>query len=331
MINTTDITAGLMSNQLTVWIALGLLFVAVVILIMGLASVVPRGDVKKRLASEGEGAALAQLPDKLRTDQSTTLWAKLVREVEKRGLDLTDDTSVKMADTLTLAGFDQPYAQNVFTLARAIGAIMLPLLLVVYFAAGDSWPSRNNLTFLLLAAAFGGLHLPGRLVASRAGNRAEEILNGFPDALDLMLVCLEAGLGIDATFNRVGASITRSHPLMARLLAQVSLELRAGRSREAALRQLAKRSGVPEIATFTTLIIQSDKLGASIAQALRVYASEMREARRMRAEEKAHRIPVLLSVPLVGFLLPTMIAVLMLPAAIKMKGQFSAASTVSQQ
>ena len=144
-----------------------------------------------------------------------------------------------------------------------------------------------------------------------------------------MLVCLEAGLGIDAAFSRVGAEITTSHPLLARLFAQVSLELRAGRSRETALRQLARKSGVAEITAFTTLIIQSDRLGASVASALRVYGAEMREARRLRAEEKAHRIPVLLSIPLVCFMLPTMVAVLMLPAAIGMRDALAAANAAS--
>jgi pilus assembly protein TadC len=98
--------------------------------------------------------------------------------------------------------------------------------------------------------------------------------------------------------SRVGTEIVSSHPLLANLFANVALELRAGKSREMALRTLARRTAIPEISAFTTLIIQSDKLGASIATALKVYATEMREARRMRAEEKAMRIPVLLSIPL---------------------------------
>jgi tight adherence protein C len=134
-----------------------------------------------------------------------------------------------------------------------------------------------------------------------------------------MLVCVEAGLGIDAAFSRIGAEITTSHPLLAQLFASVALELRAGRSREDALRLLARRTAVPEIKAFVTLIIQSDKLGASISQALKIYSAEMREGRRMRAEEKAHRLPVLLSIPLVVFLLPVTIAVLMLPAAISLR------------
>jgi tight adherence protein C len=111
--------------------------------------------------------------------------------------------------------------------------------------------------------------------------------------------------------------MTTSHPLLAELLGTVVLELRAGRSREDALRRMADRAGADEIRAFSTLLIQSTLLGSSIAQTLRVYASEMRERRRMRAEEKAHRLPVLLSIPLVACMLPVMIGVLMLPAAIR--------------
>jgi tight adherence protein C len=109
-----------------------------------------------------------------------------------------------------------------------------------------------------------------------------------------------------------------SHPLVAEMLSIVTLELRAGSTREEALRNMATRTQVTEIRSFATLLIQSDKLGSSIGETLRVYASEMREKRRMRAEEKAHRLPVLLSVPLVACMLPVMIGVLMLPAIIRL-------------
>jgi tight adherence protein C len=132
-----------------------------------------------------------------------------------------------------------------------------------------------------------------------------------------MLVCVEAGQGLEAAFNRVGQEMVHSHPLIAQQLGTVVLELRAGRSREDALRRFADRAEVDEIRAFATLLIQSGKLGSSVAQTLRIYASEMREKRRMRAEEKAHRLPVLLSVPLVACMLPVMIGVLMLPAAIR--------------
>ena len=162
-----------------------------------------------------------------------------------------------------------------------------------------------------------GLYLPSLFIRARADRRQQELINGFPDALDLMLVCVEAGLGLEAAFARVGMEMTTSHPRLAEQFGAVVLELRAGRSHEDALRRMADRAGADEIRAFATLLIQSTKLGSSIAQTLRTYASEMRERRRMRAEEKAHRLPVLISIPLVACMLPVMIGVLMLPAAIR--------------
>jgi tight adherence protein C len=315
----------MVSAELANYVVMGLVFVAVVLVVMALApALMGRAGIKDRLAAQGGGAAVDSGPGTIRTDQADSMWARLLREIESRGLNLTDEASNKIADKLALAGFDQPYAQRAFTLARAAGTLLLPGIVLLFMSVTGEWPPVTKLYMILLGSVLAGLYLPGIIVSSRAENRGKEILNGFPDTLDLLLVCLEAGLGIDAAFSRVGAEITTSHPLLARLFAQVSLELRAGRSREAALRLMAKKSGVSEITAFTTLIIQSDKLGASVAQALRIYAAEMREARRMRAEEKAARIPVLLSVPLVCFMLPTMIAVLMLPAAINMKNQMAA-------
>ncbi|HET9429138.1 MAG TPA: type II secretion system F family protein, partial [Allosphingosinicella sp.] len=163
-----------------------------------------------------------------------------------------------------------------------------------------------------------GLYLPTVWISARADRRQQEVLNGLPDALDLMLVCVEAGLGLEAAFDRVGREMVKSHPLIADLIGTVVMELRAGRSREDAMRRMADRAGVDEIRSFATLIIQSGKLGSSIAQTLRIYAAEMREKRQMRAEEKAHRLPVLISLPLVGCMLPAMVGVLMLPAAIRL-------------
>ncbi|NNK46710.1 MAG: type II secretion system F family protein, partial [Altererythrobacter sp.] len=151
---------------------------------------------------------------------------------------------------------------------------------------------------------------------AKADRRREEIVNGFPDSLDLMLVCVEAGLGLEAALDRVGREMANTHPRIAEMLTQTTLLMRAGATREDSLRKLGDTSGVDEIKSFATLLIQSDKLGTSLATTLRVYSSEMREARRLRAEEKAHRLPVLLSIPLVVFMLPTMIGVIILPAIV---------------
>jgi tight adherence protein C len=300
-----------------------LVFAAVVLVVMAAAPLFARRtDLNARLSGQVQVAGPNAGPS-LRSDDASSPWARLIAEVEKRGLSLTDTKSDVLAEKLMLAGFEQPYAVRAFVLSRTTLTLVFPVLILLLFGATGNWPTPAKLYMFIIGAALFGLYLPNLLVSSRGSNRKQEILNGFPDTLDLMLVCVEAGLGIDAAFSRVGSEIAGSHPLLARLFATVSLELRAGRSREIALRTLARRTAIPEISAFVTLIVQSDKLGASIAQALKIYAGEMREGRRMRAEEKAHRIPVLLSIPLVCFLLPCMVAVLLLPAAIQMKAGMS--------
>ena len=255
-------------------------------------------------------------------DTSRSPWARLVVAIESRGVSLKDSEGEALAEKLMLAGYTADYAVRAFVLIKSALVIILPVLayLLLYFAG---LPSAVRLYVIIGAAATVGMYLPNFIVSSKAAARKKEVLDGFPDALDLMLVCVDAGLGIDASFSRVGAEIVVSHPLLAELLATVSLELRAGRARDVALRNMARRTGLAELTAFVTLLNQSAKLGSSVGQALKVYASEMREGRRMRAEEKAARLPVLLSIPLVAFLLPTMVAVLMLPAAITVHASLS--------
>ena len=174
-----------------------------------------------------------------------------------------------------------------------------------------------KLYFSLVVAAAMGLYLPAYLSGRGLIAASASSINAFPDAPRPDAGCVEAGLGLEAAFSRVGMEMTTSHPRLAEQFGSVVLELRAGRSHDDALRRMADRAGVDDIRAFATLLIQSTKLGSSIAQTLRTYASEMREKRRMRAEEKAHRLPVLISIPLVACMLPTMIGVLMLPAAIR--------------
>jgi len=189
-------------------------------------------------------------------------------------------------------------------------------VLLMFWSTGAT-PGLLKLYLWLMGSAALGLYLPNLFISAKADRRQQEIVNGFPDALDLLLVCVEAGLGLEAAFTKVGQEMTRSHPRLAEQFGSVVLELRAGRTHEDALRRMADRAGADEIRAFATLLIQSTKLGSSIAATLRTYASEMRERRRMRAEEKAHRLPVLLSIPLVTCMLPVMIGVLLLPAMIR--------------
>jgi tight adherence protein C len=309
-----------MSNDALSYLILALVFAAVVLGVIAIAPLFRRRvNLAQRLAVGGPSEAIVSGAPTLRTDSSASLWARLIAEVESRGLSLDDDKAPVLQERLALAGYSQPYAVRAFVLARTTLTLVLPFLAYLFMLLTGTMPTGSNFYLVLVGTAALGLYLPNVIVSGKADRRKTEILNGFPDALDLMLVCVEAGLGIDACFARVGQEIVNLHPRLAELFAGVSLELRAGRARAEALKNMARKSGVPEIQSFSTLVIQSDKLGASIGQALKVYAVEMREARRMRAEEKAHRLPVLLSVPLVCFLLPVMIGVLGLPAAIQLR------------
>ena len=291
-------------------VAAGVYFVA--------TAIAARQISRRRLAEDGGGySGQAVAAESLRSQQTESAWLKLVNGIEKAGLSLVDTKDDSVRQKLVAAGFSAPYAPRLYTLIRLISVIALPLLLLSFYWFSGSSPSTLTLYMTLMIAALLGLYMPVVFVAARADRRQREIINGFPDALDLMLVCVEAGLGLDSAFARVGMEMTASHPRLAEQFGAVVLELRAGRGHEDALRRMADRAGADEIRAFATLLIQSTKLGSSIATTLRVYASEMRERRRMRAEEKAHRLPVLLSIPLVGCMLPVMIGVLMLPAAIR--------------
>jgi tight adherence protein C len=285
-----------------------------------------RGGIRKELRSiagtGGKVGAAATLRDR-RDDQ----WTRLVDSIEKAGLSLADTKSDRLRDKMRAAGFDSPSAPRVYTLIRLLLVIALPMLFVALSLLGGNELSYIRLYIYGSIAALAGLYVPALFVQAKADRRREGIINGFPDSLDLMLVCVEAGLGLEAALDRVGREIAVSHPLVAGLLTTATLQLRAGASREVALRKMADTARVDEISSFATLLIQSDKLGTSIGSTLRVYANEMRERRRMRAEEKAHRIPVLISIPLVTCMLPVMIGVLMMPAAIRVVRQVLPAMT----
>lgn len=310
-----------MRAELLTYAVLGLVFAAVVLGALAVAPMFGRKVDLARRVSNLPSVSVANGPapkdQTLRADTSSSIWARLVAEVESRGLSLEDDKAPILKERLALAGYHQEYAVRAFVLARTVLALLMPIAAYLFLQVSGMTLSSSKFYMVIAGSGLAGLYLPNFVISGKADRNRTEILNGFPDALDLMLVCVEAGLGIDACFARVGQEIVNLHPRLARLFAGVSLELRAGRPRADALKNMAKKSGVAEIQSFATLVVQSDKLGASIGQALKVYAGEMREGRRMRAEEKAHRLPVLLSVPLVLFLLPTIVGVLGLPAAIQ--------------
>ena len=223
---------------------------------------------------------------------------------------------LKLRLDLTQAGFDSAAAPSWFVISRFALATGLPLafLLAQNFLAKPA--SGVQLIFIPLMLSASGFIAPRLFVDYRAGALRAEIENEFPDALDLMVVCVDAGLGLESAFVRVGEETAQSHPHISGEFERVSQELRAGRSRSEALKSFGERIQVDAIKSFVALLIQTDALGVSIGQALRIYSTEMRERRVMKAEEKAMRIPVLLPLPLVACILPVIVTALLLPVVI---------------
>ncbi|WP_324829179.1 type II secretion system F family protein [Qipengyuania zhejiangensis] len=294
---------------------LALIFAVVIILVVTFGRLSSRRIETRQNIQEIAGGGVKRRESL--QDKRTNAWADLAERIERAGLSLSDTKGDVLRDRLMAAGYTSPSAPKVFTLSRFVLVIALPLLYLVFQRMTAAEQSSGELYVYGSLLALAGLYLPNLIVSAKADRRREAVTNGFPDCLDLMLVCVEAGLGLEAAMDRVGREMVHSHPLIANMLLEVTLQLRAGARREDALRRMGERSGVTEIKSFATLLIQSDKLGTSVADTLRVYSAEMREKRRLRAEEKAHRLPVIISIPLVVNMLPTMIGVLMMPGIVR--------------
>jgi tight adherence protein C len=211
---------------------------------------------------------------------------------------------------LVQAGYRRDEALTIFFGIR----IAFALGLFAFFSTG--FLARPNLTMALGGLGLGYI-LPGMLLARMAKRRAHRIRLSLADALDLLVVSVEAGLGLDQALTRVGTELAFAYPELSDELRLINLELRAGKPRPEALRNLADRTGVDDLSSLVTMLIQTDKFGTSVAQSLRVYSETLRTKRRQRAEEAAAKTGVKMVFPLVLCIFPAIWVVTIGPAAIK--------------
>ncbi|MCX7187346.1 MAG: type II secretion system F family protein [Methylophilaceae bacterium] len=214
------------------------------------------------------------------------------------------------------AGFRNPKAPIFFFVSKTILTFIMPLLFSIYTSLSDVHFKSNTFLLLIIVFAALGYLLPNFYLNHCTKMRKREIFESFPDAMDLIIVCVEAGLGLDAALARVGEEIHVRSPVLGDELHLINLELRAGSSRERALRNLALRTGVEDIDTLVAMLVQSDRFGTSVADSLRVHAESLRSKRRLIAEETAAKIGVKLLFPLIFFIFPSMLLVLLGPAVI---------------
>ena len=245
-----------------------------------------------------------------------TTMAERVTEPLNRIVPLSAIEAAKLQKQLLQAGYASHEA------AMAFRAIQLTLFLAFpILTATICFLLRGSLSTFALWAAIGaavGFYLPRYVLRKMILGRQQRIRWALADAMDLMVIAVEAGLGLNAALNRVGEELGKTHRDLHRELELVNLEIRVGRPRDEALRNLAERTGVDDVRSFVALLIQADRYGSSIAKAVRVFADSLRTQRRQRAEQASHKAALKLLFPLTVFLFPVIILIILAPAALNL-------------
>lgn len=250
----------------------------------------------------------------------TPLPPALARFVDQADVILKsgDAGKLKLArQRMIQAGLFSPHAVALFFLARLTGGVAAPLAVLTATTLAGLHPATTTLLMLMLIAAIGGYLGPSLYVDKRAKAVLRQNRIAFPDFMDLMGVCANAGLSMEASLERVTQELAPMYPALGVNLQVLCLEVRAGRPMELALQTLAERVGVPEVRAFATLLQQSRELGSSLSDALRVFAEDMRHQRLAAAEEKAYALPAKLSVPVTACILPVVLFIAIWPVVVK--------------
>lgn len=214
------------------------------------------------------------------------------------------------------AGYRAKNAVQLFHFSQLVLGLGLLALGVIYtmYAQSQAEVTTQMMVMSTIGPGAAGYYLPQYWVQRRIQQRQEEIVSGFPDALDMMLVCVEAGQSLDQSIMRVAKESRAGYPALADEFDTVAHEVKAGKERVAVLRDMSDRVGIPDVASFVTTLVQSATFGTSIAEALRVYSAEMRDKRVMRAEEKANKLPTKLTLGTMMFTVPPLMIILIGPS-----------------
>jgi len=292
------------------------LLVAGIILCLGFFFGLKKSRVRERLQRDAKAEPAQSRPQDGMPFDIEFLPKEMVDKVEdKLGLKKGSVKFNELKKSLIQAGIYLDQAPSIYFGLKLGLTVALPVL-GMPFIFGRGWP-----LIILLVIFFGllalGYFLPSLILSHLVQTRQRKIKEGLPDALDLLVVCVEAGQGLNAAMKRVSDDLKLSNPILAREMSMVNLEMSAGLEREVALRNLAERTGVDDVASLTSMLIQADRFGTSLAQSLKVQSETLRTTRRQRLEELAAKTPVKLVFPLLLFIFPALMVVIIGPAAIR--------------
>jgi tight adherence protein C len=254
----------------------------------------------------------SEVKEKLRGKQRNDKLEKYANFLEPQNADDLAGMRLKLMQ----AGYRDRDAVRYFHFAQfalGIGFLIIGVIYFILVKAGGETNTQQTLMYILGPGAAGYM-LPKYWVTKRQGARQEEITNGFPDALDMMLVCVEAGQSMDGAIIRVSKEIRPSFPALADEFEIVSHEMKAGKDKASVLNDMAERAGVQDVSSFVTVLVQSQTFGTPVSDALRVYAGEMRDKRVMRAEEAANKLPTKMTLATMMLTVPPLLIILVGPS-----------------
>jgi len=277
-----------------------------------------RSDLKRRLKVEAPLAP--EKPQAEAKKPANAVREKALKTAHEFYSKSDPENVARLRLKLIQAGYMDPRAVGMFFVIRfaAFAGFALAAFVANGWSGSDS-SAFSRWAFVIMAGA-GGYFLPGLVLTQKVRTMMREYRNGFPDFMDLMIVCSDAGMSMEAGIERVSKELQRTHAGLSQNLQLVSLELRAGRSLDDALKALADRLSLDEVRSFATLLQQSKELGTSLAGALRVFSDEMRHKRMSLAEEKAHALPAKMSVPVTVCILPVVMMIAIIPIIVRLTG-----------
>lgn len=307
-----------------IWIVVALTALTVVLLVIGVAGV--SGSQTRELRSRLEELRTGieghrELQERRRRQEKRERLETLLEAVGER---FAGESARRMSDLqerLVHAGYRHPNAVTIFMGIRLLLAASLGGGVLL----GSSVLQVGAVNIMVLAAFAGvlGWMAPFIWLRVKRKRRQNEVQRALPDALDLLVVCVEAGLGLNQALMRVSDEMDRISPILADELTIVSLQIRAGTPRQEALKNLGERTGISDVRSLVGMLIQTDRFGTSIANALRVHADTLRDKRRQRAEEEAAKLSIKMLFPLVAFIFPAIFVVLLGPAVFRLMEAFS--------
>lgn len=306
-------------NIVAIFVIVGIVLIgAVILVIVGLRDredqVDPLQDRLNEFVNRGELVSLEEV------EMSQSITERIVYPIARRLGELAlrftpqnalDDTARK----IELAGNPRGLEPTIFWASRFGAAIGIAALLLFIFSVGSiDWTWGRKLLLVIVFSLL-GFYLPELLLKSRINRRQDEVRKALPDALDLLTICVEAGLGFDGAMAKVTEKWDNE---LALAFSRVLREIQLGKLRREALRNMADRIGIPEMTSFVAAIIQSEQLGVSMAKVLRIQSEQMRIKRRQIAEEKAQKAPIKMLFPMAGLIFPSLLILLLGPAAVQL-------------